>query len=135
MSMTALMFFIFFFFFFKQKTAYEIVPCDWSSDVCSSDLAGVALTELPVEDVAAVRRGCDNLAKHVENVRLFGLAPVVALNHFTGDTEAEAVLETCRGWGVPTEVSRGWAAGGAGTTDLAQTVLDVIKGADRTAFR
>src|SRR5919109_40910 len=36
---------------------------------------GGALTELPVEDVAAVRRGCDNLAKHVENVRLFGLAP------------------------------------------------------------
>src|SRR5881275_274391 len=29
---------MFFFFFFKQKTAYEIVPCDWSSDVCSSDL-------------------------------------------------------------------------------------------------
>src|SRR6059058_1417324 len=51
--------------------------------------AGVALTELPVEDVAAVRRGCDNLAKHVENVRLFGLVPVVALNHFTGDTDAE----------------------------------------------
>jgi formate--tetrahydrofolate ligase len=99
--------------------------------------AGVALTELPVEDVAAVRRGCDNLAKHVENVRLFGLAPVVALNHFTGDTDAEvaAVLDTCRGWGVPAEVSRGWEAGGDGTTDLAQTVLDTIKGADRTAFR
>jgi formate--tetrahydrofolate ligase len=99
--------------------------------------AGVALTELPVEDVAAVRRGCDNLAKHVENVRLFGLAPVVALNHFTGDTDAEvaAVLDTCRAWGVPAEVSRGWAAGGAGTTELAQTVLDTIKGVDRTTFR
>jgi len=46
-----------------------------------------------------------------------------------------AVLETCRGWGVPAEISRGWAEGGAGTTDLAQTVLDTIKGADRTAFR
>src|SRR5438132_1591836 len=99
--------------------------------------AGVALTELPVEDVAAVRRGCDNLAKHVENVRRFGLAPVVALNHFTCDTDTEvaAVLETCRDWGVPAEVSRGWAEGGAGTTELAQTVLDTIKGADRTAFR
>jgi len=32
---------VFFFFFFKQKTAYEILGCDWSSDVCSSDLAGV----------------------------------------------------------------------------------------------
>ena len=99
--------------------------------------AGVALTELPVEDVAAVRRGCENLAKHVENVRLFGLAPVVALNHFTGDTDAEvaAVLETCRRWGVPAEVSRGWAEGGAGTTELARAVLDVAKGGDRTAFR
>jgi formate--tetrahydrofolate ligase len=98
---------------------------------------GVALTELPVEDVAAVRRGCDNLAKHVENVRLFGLAPVVALNHFTGDTDAEveAVLETCRGWGIPAEVSRGWAEGGAGTMELAQTVLDVIKGGDPGGFR
>jgi formate--tetrahydrofolate ligase len=98
---------------------------------------GVALTELPVEDVAAVRRGCDNLAKHIDNVRLFGLAPVVALNHFTGDTDAEvaAVLEACRAWGVPAEVSRGWEAGGGGTTELAQTVLDTIKGADRTAFR
>jgi len=98
---------------------------------------GVALTELPVEDVAAVRRGCDNLAKHVENVKAFGLAPVVALNHFTGDTEAEvaAVLEICRGWGVPMDVSRGWADGGAGTTELAQTVLDVVKGAEPGAFR
>ena len=31
---------MFFFFFFKQKTAYEILTCDWSSDVCSSDLSG-----------------------------------------------------------------------------------------------
>src|SRR5881275_911528 len=37
------MFIFFFFFFFKQKTAYEIVPCDWSSDVCSSDLLGVLI--------------------------------------------------------------------------------------------
>jgi formate--tetrahydrofolate ligase len=98
---------------------------------------GVAVTGLPAEDVGAVRRGCDNLAKHVENVRLFGLTPVVALNHFTGDTDAEvaAVIEACRGWGVPAEISRGWAEGGAGTTALAQLVLDVIKGADASAFR
>src|SRR5262249_26922944 len=98
---------------------------------------GVALTDLPIEDVAAVRRGCDNLAKHVENVRLFGLAPVVALHHFTGATDAEgrARLETCHGWGVPAEVSRGWAEGGGGTTELARTVLDVIKGGDVSGFR
>ena len=98
---------------------------------------GVALGDLHAENVEAVRRGLDNLAKHVENVRLFGLAPVVALNHFTGDTDAEvaAVLEACRAWAVPAEVSRGWELGGAGTVDLARVVLDAIKGADREAFR
>src|SRR5512145_898911 len=46
---------------------------------------GVALADLGRPDVEAVRRGLDNLAKHVENVRLFGVAPVVALNHFATD--------------------------------------------------
>ncbi|HXY31921.1 MAG TPA: formate--tetrahydrofolate ligase, partial [Gemmatimonadaceae bacterium] len=46
---------------------------------------GVAPADLAREDVAAVRRGTQNLAKHVENVRAFGLTPVVALNHFSSD--------------------------------------------------
>ena len=98
---------------------------------------GVALANLAREDVAAVRRGTENLAKHVENVRTFGLVPVVALNHFTGDTEAEvaAVLDTCRGWGVRAAVSRGWEAGGAGTMELAEAVVDVVASADPAAFR
>jgi formate--tetrahydrofolate ligase len=92
---------------------------------------GVALADVARPDVAAVRRGLDNLAKHVENVRLFGVAPVVALNHFTGDTDAElaAVTEACQAWGVPAEVCRGWADGGAGATALARTVLDAMKDA------
>ncbi len=98
---------------------------------------GIALGDLAREDVEAVRRGADNLAKHVENVRLFGLTPVVALNHFTGDTDAEvaAILDLCRAWGVAAQVSRGWEQGGAGTEDLARTVADAIKGADRSTFR
>ena len=85
----------------------------------------MALADLGKEDVAALRRGSDNLAKHVENVRTMGLSPVVALNHFSGDTEAEvaAVLDVCRDWGVPAAVSRGWELGGAGTTELAEAVL------------
>ena len=39
---------VFFFFFFKQKTAYEIKECDWSSDVCSSDLNNLLFTSLPL---------------------------------------------------------------------------------------
>jgi formate--tetrahydrofolate ligase len=95
---------------------------------------GVALADLARPDPDAVRRGLDNLAKHVENVRLFGVAPVVALNHFVGDADAEVavVADACRGWGVPCEVSRGWAEGGAGTTALARLVVDVMKdGGDR----
>ena len=98
---------------------------------------GVALAELGAENVEAVRRGSDNLGKHVENVRAFGLTPVVALNHFTGDTAAEvaAVLDVCRGWGVRAAVSRGWELGGAGTTELATAVLDAMAAADPGAFR
>jgi formate--tetrahydrofolate ligase len=98
---------------------------------------GVALAALARDDVAAVRRGTENLAKHVENVRTFGLVPVVALNHFSGDSDAEvaAVLDTCRGWGVRAAVSRGWEAGGAGTMELAETIVDVIGAAERGAFR
>jgi formate--tetrahydrofolate ligase len=98
---------------------------------------GLALADLSREDVAAVRRGTENLAKHVENVRTFGLTPIVALNHFTGDSAAEvaAVLDTCRGWGVRAAVSRGWELGGAGTTELAQSVLDAMAAVDRGAFR
>jgi formate--tetrahydrofolate ligase len=98
---------------------------------------GVALGDLGAENVEAVVRGADNLAKHVENMRLFGVAPLVALNHFVGDTDAEVkvVLDLCRQWGVPAEVSRGWELGGEGVVDLARLVLDVIKRADRSAFR
>jgi formate--tetrahydrofolate ligase len=98
---------------------------------------GVPLADLVREDVAAVHRGSENLAKHVENVRTFGLTPVVALNHFTGDTEAEvdAVLAACRGWGVRAAVSRGWELGGAGTIELAEAVIEVTQSADGAAFR
>jgi formate--tetrahydrofolate ligase len=98
---------------------------------------GVAVGDLARADVEAVRRGLDNLAKHVENVRLFGVRPVVALNHFVTDGEAEvtAVIDACRQWGVPAEISRGWEQGGAGTTALARTVLDVMKGAEPGSFR
>jgi formate--tetrahydrofolate ligase len=97
---------------------------------------GIALADLGREDVAAVGRGFDNLAKHVENVRALGLTPVVALNHFTGDTDPEvaAVLDRCRAAGVAGEVFRGWALGGAGALELARAVLDAARRADRAAF-
>ncbi len=78
---------------------------------------------------ALAMHGEENLAKHVENVRLYGLSPVVALNRFAEDTDQKvsAVLSTCRTLGVPCGVSRGWELGGAGVTDLAGAVLDAIR--------
>ena len=90
---------------------------------------GVAKTDLGTEDVAAVRRGIVNLQGHVENVRKFGVPPVVALNRFVTDSEAEiaAVLDTCRAWGVPAVVADPWGGGGRGCLDLADTVVEVME--------
>ena len=86
---------------------------------------------------AVAMHGEDNLAKHVENVRLFGLPPVVGLNRFTDDTDAavNGVMATCKTLGVPCAVSRGWELGGAGMTDLAGLVLDAIASGNRSSFR
>ena len=91
-----------------------------------------------VATVRAVKlHGLENLAKHVENVRRFGLVPVVAVNRFASDAEAEVVetLEACRAMGVRAKDSRAWELGGAGATDLAQAVLDAIHSADARTFR
>jgi formate--tetrahydrofolate ligase len=86
---------------------------------------------------ALAMHGEENLAKHVENVRLYGLSPVVALNHFSEDTDAQIgrVMSMCKTLGVPCGVSRGWELGGAGVTDLAGMVLDAIRSGDRESFK
>jgi formate--tetrahydrofolate ligase len=91
---------------------------------------GVAREDLRKEDVAAVERGLANLEKHVENVRQFGVPAVVALNHFTADTDAEVktVMDACARLGVPARISRVWADGGAGGAEVAKAVLDAMEG-------
>src|SRR5213594_2676664 len=86
---------------------------------------------------ALAMHGEENLAKHVENMRLFGLSPVVALNRFTDDTDAavSAVKASCKTLGVPCAESRGWELGGAGVTDLAGMVLDVVGASNRSSFQ
>jgi formate--tetrahydrofolate ligase len=86
---------------------------------------------------ALALHGEENLAKHVENVRLYGLPPVVALNHFTDDTpeQVDRVMSICKTLGVPCGLSRGWELGGAGVTDLAGLVLEAVRSGDRGRFR
>jgi len=97
---------------------------------------GVKREDLGTENVVAVRKGVENLEKHVENIRQFGVPVVVALNRFTADTDAEVkeVMDACRAFGVPARVSRVWAEGGEGGVEVAQAVLDVMKSASQSHF-
>jgi formate--tetrahydrofolate ligase len=89
---------------------------------------GVAKADLGAEDVEAVRRGSVNLIRHIENVRQFGVPVVVAINHFTGDTDAEtAVLrEAAASQGAQAHICRHWAEGGAGAENLAHAVAALV---------
>jgi formate--tetrahydrofolate ligase len=94
---------------------------------------GVAKSALGAEDVAAVRRGCPNLIRHVENMRGFGLPVAVAVNHFTSDTPAElqAVRDMLAPLNVPVIACTHWSDGAAGAAELATTVLRMLdQGAD-----
>jgi formate--tetrahydrofolate ligase len=85
---------------------------------------GVARAALGPENVGAVRAGVVNLARHVENVRKFGVPAVVALNRFSGDTpaEIEAVRAAMAALGVRVVPCSHWADGAAGAAELAQEV-------------
>jgi formate--tetrahydrofolate ligase len=86
---------------------------------------GTAPADLARPDPEAVARGLPNLDKHVENIRCFGEAPVVALNRFADDADAEidVVARRCAELGVPFAVSDHHARGGAGAEELARTLL------------
>jgi formate--tetrahydrofolate ligase len=86
---------------------------------------GVAKSALGAEDVAAVKRGVVNLARHVENMGKFGLPVIVGLNRFTGDTPAEiaAVEDAMAALGTEAILCTHWADGGAGAVDLARAVM------------
>lgn len=90
---------------------------------------GAKKEEYNTPDTNRVAKGFENLEKHIENCKKFGLIPVVAINHFFTDTEEEIQLvkDKCAAMGVKAVVSKGWSEGGNGTTDLAQAVVDIIE--------
>jgi formate--tetrahydrofolate ligase len=75
----------------------------------------------------SLEEGFTNLAKHIENIRCFGVSPVVAVNRFEGDADDEvrAVVRHCEQSGVPAAVCDGFNKGGAGAEELAQAVMKV----------
>ncbi|KZM47849.1 formate--tetrahydrofolate ligase [Labrenzia sp. OB1] len=85
---------------------------------------GVGKDDLGAENVKAATKGCANLGRHIENIKQFGVPAVVAINHFTADTEAEvqAVKDYCAELGVEAILATHWADGSAGTEALAEHV-------------
>ncbi len=93
---------------------------------------GVAKEDLNAENVEAVSNGCANLGRHIENLKQYGVPVVVAINHFTLDTDAEiaAVQDYVKSQGSDAVVCKHWAHGSDGTKDLANRVVEVIDQGD-----
>ena len=89
----------------------------------------VAKADLGAENVAAVKAGCANLGRHIENVKSFGVPVVVGINHFAGDTDAEveAVKAYVAAQGSEAILCKHWAHGSAGIEDLAHRVAELAE--------
>jgi formate--tetrahydrofolate ligase len=89
---------------------------------------GVGKDDLGTENAGAVKEGCDNLARHIRNVKSFGMLVAVAVNRFTADTDAEvaAIGEGVEGLGVEIIECTHWADGGTGTEALAHHVVELV---------
>ena len=92
---------------------------------------GVPLKELAKPNVEALDKGVENLKKHIENIHRFGLPVVVAVNHFSNDTDAEIqfIRDKCAYLSVKIVRAEHWLCGGEGAKELAQSVVEVV---DRT---
>ena len=93
---------------------------------------GAALADVSIPNAERLAEGLANLGRHIENIRKFGLTPVVGINHFNGDTDAEleSVIAYCRdAFGVEAVVCRHWAEGGAGAEALARAIAKICDSA------
>jgi len=90
---------------------------------------GVAMADLKEENLDAVRLGCANMIRHIENLKRFGVPVVVAINQFISDTPAEmqVVSDVAAEHGAKAIVASHWADGGAGTEDLAREVVALVE--------
>ena len=97
---------------------------------------GVKKEDLKEENINAVKEGCTNLAKHIRNIGHFGVPVTVAINEFYTDTENEhqAIIDFCKNLNVVCKISSHWENGGAGASDLATHVADLVDSSE-SSFR
>ncbi len=90
---------------------------------------GADLDALTEPNMDALKKGIPNLEKHLENIRLFDVTPVVAINRFTSDTEEEIefVREVAGELGARVALADVWAKGGEGAIELAEEVIEVVE--------
>ncbi len=90
---------------------------------------GVKKEDLKAENPKALEAGMANLVRHVENVQKFGIVPVVSINRFSTDTEAEIALvkNACQKLGVEALMADHWAEGSKGAADVARAVVKVVE--------
>jgi formate--tetrahydrofolate ligase len=98
---------------------------------------GALANELNIPSVEKVKKGFCNLEKHIENIRKFGITPVIAINHFVKDTDEEinALIELCHQLNVKAVMSKGWLLGGNGTQELAKAVVEQIEKSTTSNFK
>ena len=91
---------------------------------------GILKADLGEENIQAVKDGCPNLGRHIENIKKFGVPAIVAINHFVSDTEAEiqAVKDYAISQGCEAVVATHWANGSNGTIELANKVVEIVEG-------
>lgn len=90
---------------------------------------GKSKSELDIPDLEAIRKGFENLEKHLENLAFFGIPGIVALNRFATDTEAEISLlnELVASKGYPFAVVDSFAKGSAGAIELAEKIAEIVQ--------
>ena len=89
---------------------------------------GAKLSALRKEDLTLLQKGFDNLDKHIENMKYFGFNPIIAVNRFDSDTEAELelLIKHCKSQNVKATINESWARGGEGAVELANKVIETI---------
>jgi formate--tetrahydrofolate ligase len=95
---------------------------------------GVRVSETSGANPEALEAGMANLEKHIENIKLFGISPIVAINKFVTDIpeEIDFVINFCKALGVKAEISEAWEKGGNGAVALAETVADMARNCNNT---
>ena len=97
---------------------------------------GVSVKQIGEQNLEAVKKGIENLEKHIENIKLFGLSPIVAINKFANDSQEEIdfIKESCKSSGVKVFDLEVWAKGSQGAIDIAKEIEKNIQTKEEVNF-